>query len=1002
MKGDFSRDTFDPRKHYSGVRMQQGRVQLDADFNEQQAINQARATTEAGDVIGQSGAPKVGGGFQIGVTPDGKDLTVAPGRIYVDGELCESEPAEVGVTVIAPGNVAPIQLKVDRWFDGRDFAIGDWIELLADAKPTLRLQITGIDKATHLITVNSSTAADVGATSTRIRRLTTYNAQPDYFKPLVLTGNDPAKLTAGRYLVYLDVWQRHLTAIDDPHIREIALGGPDTATRTKTVWQAKLARIGNVGVGACDTSVAGWPPPPAGKLKARVKAEAASANPCNLPPGAGYQRLENQLYRIEVHASGAAGDPKVIFKWSRENGSVTTAIETIAGQQVTVHGLGKDENLGFSKQQVVEVIDDRAELNEQAGQLLTITDLVNRLLTMNAAPTGFAGAIHPKLRRWEGTDKIKQPASPDDWVSLEGGVQIQFSAGDYRAGDYWLIPARTATSGATGDIEWPRDDANNPLATAPHGIAHHYGRLALVDFDGTVFTAASVTDCRKLFPPLTAITAGDVSFDNTTCKLQAAQTVQQALDELCKRRDDCCTVLVLPGAGWETALNQIADGQDAHLCFQIGAYPLKQAVTLKNKGHLKLTGCGSGTRIIAAKSEAALVFDGCKSVTVRDLYAESQAAGGSPTLPHLDGVLTFRDCATVTIESVKVKNANGAERAAACLTARYPTLLGGSVRIRACDLEVGNQQVGILVIGAARASIEDNTISVNPQSLQPVFNNLLANNAFRAMTRKALVSNFVMGDPGDSALGDDETIETVQLGDGIVRFKTDKTLVGKWAAFIASVVKARIDSHLELVQTIRHLANRLLLEEDLRKSWLPAKDWFEAVKQQSAPVAAQGIVIGGSLAKDIRVLNNTIQGVLQGVHVGLSHRVPASAPLDVAGTVRIGANTIAVTLPPQAVGERHGIFVGNCDSLIIEDNRLTVQRFGKTQQTAIDGVRIFGNLGRLMIVRQNHLESVTTAVRVKPVKVNPQLTTLWRVADNMAPKAPVVAPPSVQQVNNIT
>ena len=38
MKGDFSRRTFDPQKHFSRVLMQQGRVQLDADWNEQAAI----------------------------------------------------------------------------------------------------------------------------------------------------------------------------------------------------------------------------------------------------------------------------------------------------------------------------------------------------------------------------------------------------------------------------------------------------------------------------------------------------------------------------------------------------------------------------------------------------------------------------------------------------------------------------------------------------------------------------------------------------------------------------------------------------------------------------------------------------------------------------------------------------------------------------------------------------------------------------------------------------
>ena len=38
MKGDFTRNTFDPDKHFLRVLMQQGRVQLDSDWNEQAAI----------------------------------------------------------------------------------------------------------------------------------------------------------------------------------------------------------------------------------------------------------------------------------------------------------------------------------------------------------------------------------------------------------------------------------------------------------------------------------------------------------------------------------------------------------------------------------------------------------------------------------------------------------------------------------------------------------------------------------------------------------------------------------------------------------------------------------------------------------------------------------------------------------------------------------------------------------------------------------------------------
>ncbi len=55
MKGDFTRDLFDPTKHYSGVLMQQGRVQLDADWNEQDSIQRYRTEVEARDLIGASG-----------------------------------------------------------------------------------------------------------------------------------------------------------------------------------------------------------------------------------------------------------------------------------------------------------------------------------------------------------------------------------------------------------------------------------------------------------------------------------------------------------------------------------------------------------------------------------------------------------------------------------------------------------------------------------------------------------------------------------------------------------------------------------------------------------------------------------------------------------------------------------------------------------------------------------------------------------------------------------
>ena len=57
MRGDFSRLTFRPDRHYSSVRLQQGRVQVDADWNEQIDIALHRDEMATGDIVGPAGAP---------------------------------------------------------------------------------------------------------------------------------------------------------------------------------------------------------------------------------------------------------------------------------------------------------------------------------------------------------------------------------------------------------------------------------------------------------------------------------------------------------------------------------------------------------------------------------------------------------------------------------------------------------------------------------------------------------------------------------------------------------------------------------------------------------------------------------------------------------------------------------------------------------------------------------------------------------------------------------
>ena len=485
MKGDISRETFDVAKHYSGVRMQQGRVQTDADWNEQEALQRRRTQIEARDVIGRCGAPEDNAGFAISIA--GGALKIGAGRYYVDGILCENETD--GLAYEAQSDLP---------------GATPWADALSKAKATFGL-------------------------------------------------------------AYLDVWERHITPLDDPLLREVALGGPDTATRVKTVWQVRVlpiavandpaqvkdlqakraeaqkkldalkaqgaspaeiaklqteidaidAKIASLsGAASCSSPFKEWDDlnaDPDRRLNARTQPPAPASGPCVVPPTSGYRRFENQLYRVEVHTPGAAGT--ATFKWSRDNGSVVTSIEKMSGKEITVHDLGPDDVLGFASGQWVEISDDRLELNGQPGQLAQIDAVSSSLrrITLKAAPTPLSGSadgvdrtLHPKLRRWDQSGNTATATGVGvtaAWLPLEDGVEVQFGAGSFRTGDYWVIPARTAT----GEIEWPPFAIPNtaPAPQPPRGIAHHFCRLALLSFDAEkkVWTAAD--DCRPLFPPLT-------------------------------------------------------------------------------------------------------------------------------------------------------------------------------------------------------------------------------------------------------------------------------------------------------------------------------------------------------------------------------------------------------------------------------------------------------------------------------------------------------------------
>jgi hypothetical protein len=514
VKADLTRMSYDPVKGFSRVLMQQGRVQLDADWNEQASILLHLIRRLAADVGGQ--AWTTNGGFIPIALSDGPvtdDVAFAAGDVYVDGILVANQATPVAVT-LQPNS--PNVLGLFRWtVDDMSFAVGQYLQLFDPTRPgtTVVCKITAVDYAASQVTVDTTQGIPAGDANVQAARLVTYKTQPYLVAP-------PALFAAqGPVELYIDLWERLINSVEDDSIREIALGGPDTAARTKVVWQIKTipvtARTPNANAAASVTAAElaqKFQPANRGLLRARVQPGAASTDPCAVSPASSYRGAENQLYRVEIHDGGAIGAGPS-FSWSRENGAVVfplsaAAIPGTGTVTAPLCSLGRDDRFGLAEGDWVELQDDTLALSSaaamtQAPVLLQVQSINRGMMQVTltgAAPSPAFGSqpgLHPLLRRWDQQagdpaaggvalskgGAVPIPSAAGQWIDLEDGVQVLFEAqatATYRTGDYWLIPARVAS----GDVIWPQetDDKGHlqPVARPPDGVDHHYAPLAVL------------------------------------------------------------------------------------------------------------------------------------------------------------------------------------------------------------------------------------------------------------------------------------------------------------------------------------------------------------------------------------------------------------------------------------------------------------------------------------------------------------------------------------------
>src|SRR5215813_6390110 len=110
MTADLSRIRFDPLRNHAGVGIQQGRMWLDADFNEFVDIVERR---DRAQVVDLAPAPTIisretTDAFHIAMS--GTTMTIGAGRMYVDGLLAENHGATIGFDPVLaePNGTDPI------------------------------------------------------------------------------------------------------------------------------------------------------------------------------------------------------------------------------------------------------------------------------------------------------------------------------------------------------------------------------------------------------------------------------------------------------------------------------------------------------------------------------------------------------------------------------------------------------------------------------------------------------------------------------------------------------------------------------------------------------------------------------------------------------------------------------------------------------------------------------------------------------------------------------
>jgi len=485
-----------------------------------------------------------------------------------------------------------------------------------------------------------------------------FHLQKDWlnFNTTVHLPNSPASGNNRIDLAYIEVWQQPVSAVEDSELKEVALGGPDTSMRMRTMKRVHV--IENIAEHEC---VNAWSAAIAGmsdydvikddmefstnaKLQVTYTAPAVAADLCTPAMAGGYLHHENQAIRVQMINSAE-------YSWGFNNASSLYRVQVVAaidGSLTKIQMLNepKDANHWPLQGKVVEVLPWSSTLNngerlaELSGMMAKVTTSYNPDTASfeidNAVPVTFGmqwesrsdksdffdGSAEERfyyLRVWDRGDDVTSPAAIPiaDGQLGNTGLEVNFLSGTLRIHDHWIIAARTGSPNEV--VPWVLESVNG---ASPHGYRKYRAPLALIRWSNNagITTGELLHDCREPYLPLTRIR-------------------------------NCCTVTVGDGAhshgkftSIQEAINSLPIEQGGMVCVLPGDY--QESIRIQHRNDITIRGCGYRSKIIAdvslAVEKAGLQIEESTNINIESISIE---AGLRPAIEVLSSrLVTISEC----------------------------------------------------------------------------------------------------------------------------------------------------------------------------------------------------------------------------------------------------------------------------------------------------------------------------------------------------------------------